>query len=147
MQCSRLVTTPNEPMYFISDSEDLVNYVANELPNISNTSPILTTDDIEAKNVRSKVNIISRDLSLPNLHIDRQKRYPIRYYIPTIIDLVLAANARCIVYGVGKYTNLAAKISNNRFCIMQHRENVWGAAKLIENKNNICAKSNYSHLT
>ena len=136
MQCSRLITNDNEPLYFISDSEDLVNYVVRDLPKRFSSNAVFKA--------RSKVNLISRDLSLPNLHIDRQKRHPPRYYYPTIIDLVLAANARCIIHGLGKYTSLASKISFNH-CSMQHRTGVWGFD--AEKHDNFCSKESYSHLT
>jgi hypothetical protein len=127
-----------EPVYFLSDSNDLVKHVAVELANStylklhgSNSSwvnpPLLET-------VQSQT-IVARDTTLENAHIDRQKgRDPPAYYA-TFVDLYLAMKAKCVVYGIGYYAAFAAKVSGSD-CAYLYAKESWGAQ--VEKNAKIC---------
>ena len=117
------------PVYFLSDSNDLVNHVAVELANTtylnergSNASwvnpKLLST-------VRSQ-RIVARDTTLENAHIDRQKGREAPAYYATFVDLYLAMKARCVVYGIGYYAAFAAKVSGTD-CTYLYAKESWGA--------------------
>lgn len=118
---------PTESFYFFSDSNDLVRYVSQEMQHQEIFS---TRHAIRSKQKRTIVARTSKDadgtiIYSENVHIDKQKgRIPSSYY-GTFLDLFLAINARCIVYGVGYYAYFAAKISGTT-CTMLYQEEVWG---------------------
>ena len=126
------------PVYFLSDSNDLVNHVTVELADsnylkehFSNSSwvnqPLLET-------IKSQ-KIVARNTTLENAHIDRQKgREPPAYYA-TFVDLYLAMKANCVVYGIGYYAAFAAKISGTD-CAYLYAKESWGTQ--VEKSARIC---------
>merc|ERR1712071_641815 len=56
------------------------------------------------------------------LHIDRQQQHPPKAYYSAFIDLFVAAQASCILFGAGNYALLAAKINTKgaRQCLIRH---------------------------
>jgi len=56
------------------------------------------------------------------LHIDRQQQRPPESYYSAFVDLFVAAQASCIVFGAGNYALLAAKINvrGARQCLIRH---------------------------
>ena len=142
LQCSQ--TVPNyshtEPIYLFSDSSDLVHYFTKELPNK------LTTNRIDDGNVRrgspkqsmkdkflelqtwaatKGMNVISRPniTHEENYHIDLQRGHPVQSYYATFVDLFVASQARCVLYGCGRYGKFAAKLSGNS-CELWYQDNV-----------------------
>jgi hypothetical protein len=132
ISCARnLLNDLQEPMYFFADSNDLVHYMAHELANetfveqnvalLSNASSL----DTRALKLVQTSTVVAREVTEENAHIDKQKgRRPPAYYA-TFLDLLLAASARCVTYGVGYYAYFAAKISGTSRRQL-YREEAWG---------------------
>ncbi|KAL7530490.1 hypothetical protein ACHAXR_004510 [Thalassiosira sp. AJA248-18] len=87
---------------FYADSEDLVTHMGNE-------------HGVDGVHVRNMTGV-------EVLHIDRQQQHPPRSYYSAFIDLFVAAQASCIVFGAGNYALLAAKINTRgaRQCLIRH---------------------------
>ena len=96
-----------EPVYFMSDSEDLVEYMVKNYAIASSA----TRQRIVARNTTKDGR---------TAHLDSKGLPPEAYYA-TFIDLYIAMQARCILYGIGNYAFLAAKISRAP-CLMQHED-------------------------
>ena len=110
VKCSaRLKSVPNEAIYFMSDSDELVDYVVNGK---GRTGSNQTEIDLAMTNATTANRVVARNISgTPTLHIDRQKGFPAEYYLDTFVDLYIAVNARCVSYGVGNFGYFASKIS------------------------------------
>lgn len=102
-----------EPIYFLSDSEDLVEYVVRGKHRHNKTTTTRLDDDAAAMSKLAHTHrLVARNASLfPTLHIDRQKGFPAEYYMDTFVDLYMAVNARCVSFGVGNFGYFASKIS------------------------------------
>ncbi|CAB9498867.1 expressed unknown protein [Seminavis robusta] len=131
LHCAKdLLKEPKEPIYFFSDSNDLVRYFSRELQNstfVSTNRTLLksSTVDWTALQEVQNSNVVARNVDLENTHIDRQKgRAPPAYY-GTFVDLFLAINARCVTFGIGYYAVFAAKISGIK-CKQVYTEEAWG---------------------
>lgn len=79
-----------EPVYFLTDFNDLVRHVTIELVNPQfvqeNRSMIVTSlDDIVQKDPPMK----ARDVTEERVHLDRQKGRPASAYYDTFVDLML----------------------------------------------------------
>jgi hypothetical protein len=130
------------PVYFLADSNDLVRHVSLELPDSQGYlqtnktgiyQPLLT--EVQALPHRR---IVARDMTLENAHIDRQKgREPAAYY-GTFVDLYLAMQAKCVVYGIGYYAAFAAKISGTT-CSYLYAQEAWGSQ--VSKQAHICPNS------
>jgi hypothetical protein len=153
---------PPPPIYFLSDSNDLVKHVSIELydetpggyletnkNNISSIYPPLfdivhhhhNSDGSSKKNNNHQHLVRARNVTLENTHIDRQKgREPYAYYA-TFVDLYLAMNANCVIYGVGYYAAFAAKISGVA-CKYVYAEESWGSYK--EKNAQICPNTDFT---
>lgn len=126
------------PVYFLSDSNDLVNHVALELADeaylkehIANTSWV---DPSLLATIRSQ-KVVARNTTLENAHIDRQKGRPPPAYYATFVDLYLAMKAKCVVYGIGYYAAFAAKVSGTD-CAYLYAKESWGTQ--VEKSAKIC---------
>ena len=115
IQCA--VSLPNveaQPIYFMSDSSDLVTY--------------MTESEIAANasaQERMVYNIVARNQNITNAHIDKNKGRPAEAYYATFVDLYLAMNARCISFGVGNYAVFAGKLSGTK-CTVRYAKELWG---------------------
>lgn len=152
--CARSLSKDNqEPMYFFADSNDLVRYMVHELKdpefvsgalqakrgnnktmtNIYGGKDILISEfdkdnnvyDAQALKVATSTNLVAREVSEENAHIDRQKGRDPPAYFSTFVDLYLAINARCVTYGIGYYALFATKISGIS-CKLGYMEEQWG---------------------
>ncbi len=119
------------PVYFMSDSSDLVTYLAHNL-----TDPQFVSNHPEwfrnkssfnstTRNLVMKYNIVARDQSIVNAHIDKNKGRPSEAYYATFVDLFLGIRARCVSFGIGNYAVLAMKISGTD-CKIRYAKEVWG---------------------
>lgn len=151
LQCARtLLSDANEPIYFFSDSNDLVRYMSRELKDpgfVSANASIFEQNNVDkdALSVVKTTNIVARDTTIENAHIDRQKgRDPAAYYA-TFVDLFLAINSRCITYGVGYYAIFAAKISGTQ-CKLLYQEEAWGSSDNKKFKAKVCQLSSLPKL-
>jgi len=119
-----------EPLYFLSDSNDLVTYISRNLKNqsfIEENASFFHDSSVDEKALEAvrSVDIRAREAIEENAHIDRQKgRQPSEYY-STFVDLYIAMGARCVIYGIGYYASFAAKISNTE-CVMSYTREEWG---------------------
>ena len=121
IRCSkRLLRSPTEKVYMISDSNDLVRYFAHEIK--GSKKGMDSKIDLEAVRQAHSMNIVARDMSAENFHLDRQKGKNASDYYSTFLDLLLASRARCVAYGVGRYGLFAAKISGTKCQIWYQRE-------------------------
>lgn len=118
VKCSaRLLRQPNEAIYFFSDSSELVDYVVNGKGRVG---PNQTKIDLAMANITQSNRVVARNVSgYPTIHIDLQSGFPAEYYLDTFVDLYLAANARCVSFGVGNFGYLASKISGTT-CTQVH---------------------------
>jgi hypothetical protein len=139
LECARDVTNnvdsktaPSNtmPIYFLADSNDLVRHVSLELQDTmgylrTNKTGIYEPLLREVQELSDR-RIVARDVTLENAHIDRQKgREPAAYY-GTFIDLYLAIQAKCVVYGIGYYAAFSAKISGTS-CSYLYAQEAWGS--------------------
>jgi hypothetical protein len=130
IQCARTLSKDaKEPVYFFSDSNDLVRYLAHELKDTDfvarNATLFENPHDAAALKAVKHTNLVAREVSYENVHIDKQKnRSPPEYY-GTFVDLLLAANARCVTFGIGFYAIFATKISGTQ-CKLLYQEEEWG---------------------
>jgi len=131
LQCAKTLSKdPNEPIYFFSDSNDLVRYFSQELQNrtfLEANKTILAESEADrlALEEVSSARVVAREVSKENAHIDRQKGRAPEAYFGTFVDLLLAVNARCITFGIGYYAVFAAKISGTH-CKRLYTEEAWG---------------------
>jgi hypothetical protein len=149
IMCARTLSKDaSEPMYFFSDSNDLVHYLAHELKDPTfvahNVTLFENSHDAAALKAVKPANIVAREVSYENVHIDKQKgRSPPEYY-GTFVDLLLAANARCVTYGIGFYAIFATKISGTQ-CKLLYQEEEWGG-KSGGKATEVCTEDRYKHL-
>jgi hypothetical protein len=102
ISCAQNIT--NDPIYFLSDSNDLVRHVAFELSSEEYLRVNQSEVDPSLFNIIDKGSpIVSRDVSIENAHIDRQKGRPAEAYYGTFLDLLIAIHAKCVIYGIGYY--------------------------------------------
>lgn len=125
LNCSRLVAA-KDPVYFLSDSNDLARHVAVELSDplfvTANRSNIDThLYDI----VQHAAPIKTRNVTEETAHLDRQKGRPASAYYSTFVDLMLVIHAHCVIYGVGYYAAFGAKISGTN-CQYLYQQESWG---------------------
>lgn len=145
MCAKKLSSTPIEPIYFFADSNDLVQYMVHELANdphflAKNQTLLNNPVDQAAANAILSVQMVARDMTLENAHIDRQKGRPPPAYYATFVDLYLAIHARCVTYGVGFYALFATKISGTQ-CKLIYQEEEWGGTQGTKGAK-LCTKRN-----
>lgn len=133
------------PVYFLSDSNDLVHHVVFELQDPTfrqNYQQNWTEMDRQLDQVvhyppnSATINhrwIKARDVSEETAHLDKQKGRPPEAYYNTFVDLVLAIHARCVVYGIGYYAAFAAKISGTT-CQYLYQQEAWGSQAIKQAK-------------
>ena len=132
---SSSLSSSSTPIYFLSDSNDLVRHVTVELQDPQflhvNASQVdatllqIVSSSTSSTSSSTRGGIYSRDVTLENAHLDRQKgREPSAYY-GTFLDLLLAVHAHCVVYGIGFYAVFAAKISGTD-CKWLYQQEAWG---------------------
>eukprot|EP00977_Amphora_coffeiformis_P021191 scaffold8966_cov152-Amphora_coffeaeformis.AAC.2 len=131
LRCAQtLQPTDHDPIYFFSDSNDLVHYMSNEIYNATflkqhaNHFAASSTEQ-KALEISRTLKVLARPATHENAHIDRQKGREAPAYYGTFIDLFLAMNARCVTYGVGYYAVFATKISHTP-CKLLYQEEAWG---------------------
>mmetsp|Transcript_54109 Transcript_54109/g.60410 ORF Transcript_54109/g.60410 Transcript_54109/m.60410 type:complete len:724 (-) Transcript_54109:9-2180(-) len=138
-----------QPIYFLSDSNDLVKHVSIELyddktphgylhTHHQNNNTIqsiypplfqLIRNNNNSNNQQKNYHYVrARNVTIENAHIDRQKGRPPPAYYGTFIDLYITMNANCVVYGIGYYAAFAAKISGVP-CTYLYAEESWGIQK------------------
>jgi hypothetical protein len=125
----------DEKVYFFSDSNDLVRYIAHNLLKEEHTAA--TKVEKGAQDIVRTMHVVARDALEENAHIDRQKGRDIPAYYGTFLDLFLAINARCLSYGVGYYAILAAKISGTQ-CKLLYQEEFWGGEDNKRANSRVC---------
>lgn len=147
---AKLLRTPEEPIYFMSDSSELVEYIAyddNKSGEKGNATAHNQTElDSKVSTIKQMYRLISRNVTeFPTLHIDNccAGDSP-EEYMDTFVDLYLAANARCVSFGVGNFAYMATMISGTT-CLNKHsqtdRGKIWnqhqhvkGFCSLTENE-------------
>jgi hypothetical protein len=115
-----------EPIYFFSDSNDLVHYMAVELHDpVPPPEAHNSTVEQVAYDLAQSMTVLGRPATDENAHLDKQKGRPATAYYGTFLDLFLAIHARCVTYGVGNYAVFASKISHTS-CKLLYQEEAWG---------------------
>jgi hypothetical protein len=153
LECARVIgkgdgdislsgTSNSFPIYFLADSNDLVRHVSIELQDTlgylqSNKTGIYVPLLNEIQSIPHR-RIVARDVTLENAHIDRQKGREPPAYFGTFIDLYLAMQAKCVVYGIGYYAAFAAKISGTT-CSYLYAQESWGSQ--VSKQAHICPNS------
>ena len=151
LQCgATLPRAREEPVYFMSDSNDLVQYMAHELSNdtyVRTHASDFASNAIEsnAKSVVSQLHVVSRVNALQNAHIDRWKGLPTQEYYGTFVDLLLGIHARCVTYGIGFYAVFAAKISGTS-CRIVYAKETWGEPLDAKEDDTFCATDTHSQV-
>jgi hypothetical protein len=138
LQCTQwLSKSTEEPVYFYSDSEDLVHQLLEEQNEIkTGTTTLLaknneTKEDRKRQSVLKTTNLTARDVSkFPTAHLDRQKGLPAEAYVSTFVDLYIAASARCIAFGVGNFGYLAAKVSGTDCVVLYEGQHTKAQARM-----------------
>jgi hypothetical protein len=142
IRCAEKYFHNDDPIYFFSDSNDLVRYMAHELSDpqfVTANASIFreSPTDAAALEVARRRSIVSRSDDSENAHIDKQKgRDPLAYY-STFVDLCIAIQARCLAYGVGYYAVLATKISGIS-CKVLYQEEQWGGSEYKKQTAPVC---------
>lgn len=128
---------PQEPIYFMSDSNDLAHYMTH-VPK-KEAQKNFTAIDIKAANVASLLQVVSRNQTDRVMHIDRNKGGQVHQYYSVFVDLLVAIHARCVVYGIGFYARFAAKISGTP-CRLLYAKEKWGGehTDVIKNDDEFC---------
>eukprot|EP00980_Cylindrotheca_fusiformis_P015123 scaffold4180_cov99-Cylindrotheca_fusiformis.AAC.4 len=124
---SSAATTPDttsSSVYFLSDSNDLVRHVTEELPTQHSFDSNWTNWRLQE--LVPTMHVVSRDSSEETAHIDRNKGRPIHAYDATFVDLLIVVHAKCVVYGIGYYAAFGAKISGTK-CRYIYQQEKWGA--------------------
>ena len=126
----------DHPIYFMSDSSDLVDYMTRDLLNETYVSQHPNwfsrqeSANATAKALMSKYQIVARDQDIPNAHIDKNKGRPPEAYYATFVDLYLGINARCVSFGIGCYAIFAAKLSGTT-CKIRYATEKWGVTDTV----------------
>jgi hypothetical protein len=125
LTCS-MQAAPKDPIYFLSDSNDLVRHVTIELQDekFINANQTQIDHSLQKVVVESGTIIRARDVTEETAHLDKQKGRPAEAYYGTFIDLLIAMHAKCVVYGIGYYAAFAAKISGTP-CTYLYQEEAW----------------------
>lgn len=122
----------DEPIYFYSDSNDLVREIIklndgrgrkNEVTSATSTylPPINGEENMtefSSTATTTTRRIVGRPTA-PSVHVD-QRGESLEIYMGSFIDLYVAANARCISLGVGNFAFLSSKISGTT-CLTVHQ--------------------------
>ena len=119
------------PIYFLSDSNDLVRHVTVELLDaqfVQEANTNASSENIypELQAVVQSGVLVARDVTNETAHLDRQKGRPADAYYSTFVDLFIAIHAYCVVYGIGYYAVFAAKISGTQ-CKYLYQKEAWGS--------------------
>jgi hypothetical protein len=140
MCAETLLETKEEPMYLLSDSADLVRYMSVELPNASSTSHTEARNDpvtAQALEVVKRARVVSTVGPADVAHIDKNKGRTPREYSSTFVDFYVAAQARCVTFGVGFYAFFAAKVSGTP-CRLLYQQEAWGTAVDKTSRSPVC---------
>jgi hypothetical protein len=142
IRCAEKYFQNDDPIYFFSDSNDLVRYMAHELSDPlfvkANASIFVKSPtDAAALDVARRRSIVSRSDYSENVHIDRKKGLDPPAYYSTFVDLFIAIQARCLAYGVGYYAVLATKISGIS-CKVLYQEEQWGGSEHKKKTAQVC---------
>jgi hypothetical protein len=123
--CS-MQAAPKDPIYFLSDSNDLVRHVTIELQDekFVNANQTQIEHTLRKVVVESGTIIRARNVTEETVHLDKQKGLTAEEYYGTFIDLLIAIHAKCVVYGIGYYAVFAAKISGTP-CTYLYQEEAW----------------------
>jgi len=106
-------------IYFYADSADLVKaVVAPESWNARGDEQLSLVQEL--KNVGSENKVVGRKNAAITHIQNRNKETPISAFRSTFVDLYIAAGARCIAMGVGRFAYMAAKISGTA-CWTRHQ--------------------------
>jgi ribonuclease HI len=138
LRCTQWISKfTEEPIYFYSDSEDLVQQLLEEQNEIKMGTKTLLAKDDETKADRKRQSVLkrtklaARDVSkFPTAHLDRQLGLPAEAYVSTFVDLYIAASARCIAFGVGNFGYLAAKVSGTDCFVLYEGQKSRGQARM-----------------
>jgi hypothetical protein len=138
LKCTQwLSNSTEEPVYFYSDSEDLVHQLLEEQNEIKTGTTTLLTKNNETKEDRKRQSVLkttkltARDVSkFPTAHLDRQKGLPAEAYVSTFVDFYIAASARCIAFGVGNFGYLAAKVSGTDCVVLYEGQHSKAQARM-----------------
>jgi hypothetical protein len=150
VQCARtLAENDDEPLYFFSDANNLVEYLAQR--NHSETHNRTDEFDVDqsADQVLSQVQLVARpDIHERNHHLDHHHSSKPRDYYSIFADLYLAMEARCITFGYGGFGRFAQQLTNNT-CYLQHQLHIhvpfFGHS--LNMYGNVCTKETYTNLT
>jgi hypothetical protein len=121
-----------EPSYFNSDSEDLAQTVIFKNPSGENFSSLEAT----MHGLSSHSRIVGRSVEYPIAHIIT-RGHPVESYASGFVDLLIAASARCVTLGVGRFAYLVALLSGSE-CLTLHEvaeQEVrlrWGTRGMLE---------------
>eukprot|EP00558_Chaetoceros_sp_UNC1202_P004191 CAMPEP_0197245782 /NCGR_PEP_ID=MMETSP1429-20130617/10459_1 /TAXON_ID=49237 /ORGANISM="Chaetoceros sp., Strain UNC1202" /LENGTH=357 /DNA_ID=CAMNT_0042706337 /DNA_START=165 /DNA_END=1238 /DNA_ORIENTATION=- len=121
----------NHPLYFMSDSSDLVTYLSRDLADemyVQNHQEWF--EDVNSMNttalyLMARYKVVARDQNFLNAHIDKNKGRPPEAYYSTFVDLYLGMNARCISFGIGNFAVFAGKLSGTK-CTVRYAKELWG---------------------
>ena len=111
-------TTTMNTLYFLSDNQELVEYMVDRMPLTENhhntnndmvpkpaqpgTSPL--DRQVQFWKESSSTTVVSRNVGqTPATHFDREKKVPKRTHQATFVDLYLARGATYLVFGVGNF--------------------------------------------
>jgi hypothetical protein len=132
-----------EPIYLLADSSDLVHFFVHDLRN----SSYLQTDQLKvhhdtaessAYRLAQQLTLVSRPIEGETVHLDLQKGRPVEAYDSTFIDFYLMLQARCLIFGVGNFAWLAAKLSGTP-CRLLHQAEAWGEVQRKLEQTPICS--------
>lgn len=138
LKCATATTTgaTSNQVYFLSDSNDLVRHVTQELPSSNATSnfdwthpklqQLVSSSSNTNTHVENKIHVIARDSWEQTAHIDRNKGRPANAYYDTFVDLLIVMHAQCVIYGIGYYAAFGAKVSGTT-CRYLYQQEEWGS--------------------
>jgi ribonuclease HI len=133
-----------EPVYLLSDSEDLIRFMVENTTttaNTTHTNSILSDIERAAREAKASTRVVARNTTnWPSAHLDRpgssiDDYYPIEDYYATFVDIYIAAAARCILLGMGNFMSIAARIGGVQDCLISFetfpQAKIWGRSSTM----------------
>lgn len=141
LKCAKRLSS-NDPIYFFSDSNDLVRFMAHELPDdkfrAGNATILQQPINKAALDAVNAVTVVARSsVNHPNAHIDRQLGRPLADYLVAFVDLYMAIQAHCVTFGVGFFALFATKISGTS-CKISYQKEEWGGEQKKNDMTPVC---------
>lgn len=112
LECGLSLDKKKNPIFFISDSNDLVNHViTNEIPLNNNNNTNVQAVGVGQRSIIKHIDVFNSSSSEASME---------ESYYPLFEDLLIMGGSKCVAHGVGSYGAFGAGLAGNR-CSALHR--------------------------